>query len=373
MTVDFGLMFFFCTDQQPGGNKYRLLLDAARFADRHGFSSIWTPERHFHKFGGLFPNPSVVSAALAMVTERLQLRAGSLVSPLHDVVRIAEEWAVVDNLSGGRVAISFGSGWNVNDFIFFPERYAERQAVMYGQIETLRRLWQGESIVRRNSQGKDVEVRIYPEPVQAEPPVWITSSGNAETFASAGSIGANVLTHLIGQDLATLEGKIARYRQARAENGLDPQLGKVSLMLHTFLGPDAEEVKRTVRAPFREYLRSAISLEEKAAQGGGVISGGHKIQPHEIPHDMMEELLDMTFERYFRTAALMGTPDDCRRFVGELTEVGVDEVACLVDFLDDYDAVMGSLQYLDQLRAACSDEAASRARAESLSAFVEEL
>src|SRR5689334_12257536 len=139
--MEFGIMFFSSAGGDAAAGKYDLLLEAARFADRHGFSSVSTPERHFHEFGGLFPNPSLVGSALAMVTGRIQIRAGSLISPLHHTLRIAEEWSVVDNLSKGRAAVSFGSGWNVDDFLFFPERYTSRQAVMYEQIETVRRLW----------------------------------------------------------------------------------------------------------------------------------------------------------------------------------------------------------------------------------------
>ncbi len=106
--MDFGIMFFSSAGRKGrAGNIYGLLLDAARFADERGFSCVWTPERHFHEFGGLFANPSVTSAALAVATRHLQIRAGSLISPLHNPVRIAEEWAMVDNLSGGRVAVSF--------------------------------------------------------------------------------------------------------------------------------------------------------------------------------------------------------------------------------------------------------------------------
>src|SRR3990172_8023447 len=142
--MEFGVMFFSSVDESGAGNKYRLLTEVARYADTHGFSSVWTPERHFHRFGGLFPNPSVTSAAVAALTSRVHVRAGSLISPLHDPVRIAEEWAVVDNLSGGRVGISFGSGWNVNDFVFFPDRYPRRREIMFEQIEIVRKLWRGE-------------------------------------------------------------------------------------------------------------------------------------------------------------------------------------------------------------------------------------
>src|SRR5438045_2411537 len=127
--MEFGVMFF-SSQPERREEKYKLVLEAARRADAAGFAAVWTPERHFHEFGGIFPNPAVTSAALAMITRHVQLRAGSLVSPLHDVVRIAEEWSVVDNLSGGRAAVSYGSGWNADDFVFHPERYETRQAHM---------------------------------------------------------------------------------------------------------------------------------------------------------------------------------------------------------------------------------------------------
>ena len=371
--MDFGIMFFSSAAPQTSGDRYALLTAAARYADAHGFCCVWTPERHFHEFGGLFPNPAVTSAALAMITERVQLRAGSLISPLHDVIRIVEEWAVVDNLSAGRVALSFGSGWNINDFLFFPDRYTTRHAAMYEQIEAVQRLWQGAPLVRRNSLGREVSVTLYPRPVQPSLPLWITSSGNAETFASAGACGANLLTHLIGQDIETLARKIEHYRAARARNGFEPQTGIVSLMLHTYLGAETAAVRAKVRQPFREYLRSAISLEEAAAASGGVISGGHKIDPHNIPDHVREELLDLTFERYFKTAALMGTPADCQRLIWQLKNIGVDEIACLIDFIDDHEAVLASLEFVNELRASFSAETLDRTVTAAVGAFMEDL
>src|SRR5258708_38629339 len=131
-------LFYFASDS-PGTQaaQYRLVTEGARFADRNGFTAVWTPERHFHEFGGLYPNPSVTSAALATVTERIQLRAGSVVLPLHDPLLVAEEWAVVDNLSHGRVAISFASGWQPNDFVIAPQNYAHRKGIRLRGIEPI--------------------------------------------------------------------------------------------------------------------------------------------------------------------------------------------------------------------------------------------
>ncbi|WP_299486091.1 LLM class flavin-dependent oxidoreductase, partial [Acaryochloris sp. IP29b_bin.137] len=108
--MKFSLFYFDGDGLTSQDDPYKLLIESSKFADQNGFSAVWTPERHFHAFGGLYPNPAMTSAALAMVTEKIQLRAGSVVLPLHHPVRVAEDWAVVDQLSGGRVAIAFASG-----------------------------------------------------------------------------------------------------------------------------------------------------------------------------------------------------------------------------------------------------------------------
>ena len=108
------------TPADNSSDRYRLLLEGAKFADTHGFAAVWTPERHFHEFGGLYPNPALTSAAVAVVTEHVEIRAGSVVLPLHNPIGVAEDWAVVDNLSNGRVGLSFASGWHANDFALAP-------------------------------------------------------------------------------------------------------------------------------------------------------------------------------------------------------------------------------------------------------------
>jgi natural product biosynthesis luciferase-like monooxygenase protein len=308
-----------------------------------------------------------------MITDRIQLRAGSVISPLHNPIRIAEEWAVVDQLSAGRAGISFGSGWNVDDFVFFPERYNTRHQIMFDQIEIVRSLWRGETLIQPNSFSKPVRVRLAPPPVQSSLPVWITSSGNPETFRSAGARGFNLLVHLLGQDRRELAAKIALYRRTREEHGFEAAAGTVSLMLHTFLGLDLETVREQVRGPFRQYLNSAVRLERSAAAGGGVISGGRQLAPDDITEPDLEDLLDLTFDRYFRTAALMGTVSSCRRMIAELEQDGINEIACLIDFGVDDDAVMESLGYLDELRRSCRSASARSSDSEAIRQFSEKI
>lgn len=337
--LEFSLFYFASNEAEFEKDKYRLLLEGAKFADQNGFAAVWVPERHFHAFGGIFPNPCVLASALAMITKRIRIRAGSVVLPLHNPIRVAEDWAVVDNLSSGRVDLAFARGWNPNDFVLAPQHYQNALQVLYQNLETVRDLWRGNSVVVPNGKGEETRMRIYPQPQQRELPVWITCSGGDERFIEAGKGGWNILTALLFQSVDELARKIGAYREARSKSGYDPDQGHVTLMLHTFVGMNQDEVKRIVRRPFIEYLKTSTDLWR---HGSKAIS--------EMTDEERQNALDFAFERYYRTSGLFGTPETCLEMVEQLQDAGVDEIACLIDFGVDVDTTLNGLYSLTWLQ-----------------------
>lgn len=351
--IDLSLFYFSADEGQVAGNKYRLLLDGARFADSNGFSAVWTPERHFHAFGGLYPNPAVTGAAVAAITSRVAIRAGSCVLPLHHPLRIAEEWSVVDNLSGGRAGIAFASGWQPNDFVLRPENYADRKRVLLEGVETVRALWRGETVTFTTPRGVEQPIRTLPRPIQPNLPVWITAAGNPETFEAAALAGAGVLTHLLGQTVEELTTKVAAYRHAWLAAGHDGT-GHVVLMLHTLVSDDDEFVRRTVREPLMDYLRTSIDLVKPFAESFPTfVSKANGRNPSEVFASLSEEdydaLVEHSFERYFETGGLFGRPETCMAMIDRLKAIGIDEVACLIDFGVNTDVVLANLPHLAAL------------------------
>ena len=343
----FSLFYFAESDRAGGSGKYDLLLDGARAADRHGFAAIWTPERHFHPFGGLYPNPSVTSAALATITSRVRLRAGSVVLPLHHPIRVAEEWSVVDNLSRGRVDIAFASGWHAEDFAFCPADYAARRDIMFERIETVRRLWRGESVTAQTGDGHPYELRLFPRPMQSELPVWLTAAGSVDTFRSAGRIGAGVLTHLLGQDVDALATKIAAYTQAVAEQQRDRLAHIATLMLHAYVDDTHDRVVGTALAPFTEYLRCSLDLVGRLIKALNLDVDLETMTPKD-----RDDLIAFAAQRYMGTSGLFGTPPECLDTLDRLSAIGVDEIACLVDFGIAPAAALANIERLAQLRDA---------------------
>jgi natural product biosynthesis luciferase-like monooxygenase protein len=362
--MKFGLFHFGSYIESSPGNKYESLFETVQFADKNGFTCVWTPERHFNEFGGLFPNPSVLSAAIAVTTSNVQIRSGSLVSPLHHAVRIAEDWSLIDNLSNGRAAISFASGWQCDDFIFSPPHYASRHQHMMQQIAMVRRLWKGEKITFKNGLDKETAIGIYPKPVQPELPVWITVSGRTETFMDAGKIGANILTHLLWQDTDELIEKIAAYRHALQQNGFDPRAGKVSIMVHTYLGATNESVREKVREPLKNYIRDSTQLIQAmvkstvAAGAAKEVVGRYGDLNDKIPDHLMDELVEIAFDRFFEHAALLGTVEKAEKMIEKLKTYDIDEVACLVDFGLGRQEIVEGLSYLKELKEKCEWKAA---------------
>jgi amino acid adenylation domain-containing protein/natural product biosynthesis luciferase-like monooxygenase protein len=344
--MPFGLFYFAeGGGGEPCSNIYRLYLESAKRADALGLSAVWTPERHFTAVAASYPNPSVLAAAVATSTNRVQVRAGSVVLPLHDPVRVAEEWAVVDNLSGGRVGIAFASGWLVDDFVFAPERYDDRSKITAAMIADVRRLWRGESISRRNGAGQQIEVRTLPRPVQNDLPAWLTTSGSRQSFEAAGTLGVNVLTGLLNQSIEELRDNIASYQRTLASRGFDPAAFTVTVMLHTFVAEDEEVALALTREPLRQYLASHAQLRARLLSETGLGAEVGEIDTNLV--------LDQLLKRYVGHISLLGSPATCAALVERLHAIGVNEIACLIDFGVGEDDVLHNLTNIKRLQDVC--------------------
>ncbi|MGI5239092.1 MupA/Atu3671 family FMN-dependent luciferase-like monooxygenase [Dactylosporangium sp. CA-139066] len=315
------VFFFASADTGPAAHRYEFVLSAAALADDLGYEAVWVPERHFHTFGGLFPNPAVLAAALAVRTRRIGLRAGSVVLPLHHVARVAEEWAMVDALSNGRAGVSLASGWSRGDFVLAQGPYEQRRERLYASVELLQALWRGEEI-EFAAHGTAAPVRTYPAPSRRAIPLWLTAMSGPATFQEAGRRGWNVLTAYLQQDRAQLEANIGEYRRAfkGAAAGGTPH---VTLMVHACVADDAAEALQLVERPLLAYQNEFLDLADRtmSADDDGPLT-----------EDEKQELARYAVHKYARERGLIGGPAEVAERLRYFVEIGVDEVACLVDY-----------------------------------------
>jgi natural product biosynthesis luciferase-like monooxygenase protein len=342
--ISFSFLFFSdirkdVTDKQ----KYEFVRDITVFADRAGFTAIYIPERHFYEFGSIFANSAVMASYLIPQTTRIRFRTAGISLPLHHPAEIVEWWAMNDILSDGRVDLGFGSGWNKPDFIYAPEKYAERRQICSDWIPLVQKLWCGETVAFPGPDGELIPIAVYPRPLQKELNVWLLVTKNDDGFLYAGRQGYNVFTMLYGNSFEAMGEKIALYRQGRQEAGYDPKGGIVTLMLHTLVHESHDLVHNAVELPFKAYIKSSLDAHVQAdldARGATNES---------VSAQEKAKILDYAYQRYVKTAAIFGTVDDARKVVDEAIAIGVNDIACLVDFGVDYALVRESLSYLEQL------------------------
>jgi probable F420-dependent oxidoreductase len=172
----FGLWYDFRNPsqwRQSSDRLYQEILDQIAWGENHGFDDVWLSEHHFIEDGYL-PSILPVAAAIAARTKRIRIASGVLLMPFHDPVRLAEDVAVVDVISGGRFELGVGAGYKLEEFESFGVAFKERGARTNEALGILRRLLGGETVTLQSEFFDLKNVKVTPEPIQKpHPPVWL--------------------------------------------------------------------------------------------------------------------------------------------------------------------------------------------------------
>ena len=171
--------------------EYQDYLELVRGVEEVGLDSAWVSEHHFAEDGYL-PSLTAMLAAFAAVTERIELGTGVVLAPFHDPIRLAEDFAVVDQLSGGRTISGFGIGWRDEEFRAFNLEVSERTRRMREIVEILRLAWTQERFSYEGKYYNYTDVAVTPKPARV-PPILIGGFVD-DAIRRAGRIGDGYLS-----------------------------------------------------------------------------------------------------------------------------------------------------------------------------------
>lgn len=292
------------TGQIPAGSsrtfaqEYRETLELVRLAESVGFDSVWVSEHHGTSDGYL-PSLLPFLAAAAAVTERVELGAGVVLAPLHDPIRLAEDAAVVDQLSGGRLILGLGAGWREEEFRTFGVPRAERVQRTIETVEICRRAWSGRRFSFEGRSYRYERVRVSPPPARVGgPPIYL--GGYAEAAVRrAGRLADGYITDDVGLEQARRYLRLVE--QGAREAGREPRSLGLALLQNAFVVPEGDPWLL-----IRDGVRHQIGAY--AAWDAG----------HDTPeHDSLEPVAD---EEELRRWTPAGTPDDVLRTLRPLVE-----------------------------------------------------
>jgi len=294
---------------------YGALAEQARHAEALGFGSYWIAEHHFHGFGGMIPSPQIVIPALAVQTRRLRFGTGVALLPFHNPLRLAEDYATVDVLTGGRFDFGVGLGFQKleADNLGAPlDRARER---FYEHLDIILRAWTSERLTYHSADYDYDQLYVLPKPVQQpHPPVWLAATATPESFRWAGERGYGMMTIGFLHDIEGLKERIDLYREAYRAAGHPPAGERVLGTYHTYAGVSAAEARAVGRRGLEYYQGSAKQARELAGVHGNYAA----FKAHE---PVIERTREMPFEEMqARGRVIVGDPAACRETIARLRE-----------------------------------------------------
>jgi probable LLM family oxidoreductase len=231
--------------QQRMGN----LMEEVELADQLGLDVFAIGEHHRPDF--VVSSPAVVLAAAAVRTQRIRLSSAVTVLSSDDPVRVFQDFAQVDLLSGGRAEIMAGRGSFTESFPLFGHDLDDYDELFAEKLELLLALREGEHVTwAGRHRAALVDAGVYPRPVQERLPVWIAVGGTPQSVVRAGALGLPLTIAIIGGHLDRFVPLVALYREAVARAGHDPSTARLAINTHAFVGETAERAERAFGPPY---------------------------------------------------------------------------------------------------------------------------
>ena len=289
-------------------------VELAQAAEDLGFHNIWLAEHHFSTYGYL-SRPLTMALHIADKTRSLRVGTAVIVVPLHHPLVIAEEIATVDQLSGGRLDVGLGRGYQRYEFERLGMRLDETKARWEEAIDIILKAFTGEPFSYQGEYYSFPETSVFPQPLQRpHPPIWVVGQ-SPESVVAGVRRGFNVVSGGYGMPVERLEelGKVFRQTVEEVEPPTTPNLG---VQRAVYVTEDAKDARQAVEQA-RWNMRVTLSLrmgKEKVERGRAIAE----------PLDK-EVDADTLLDKYL----VIGTPETCIKQIERLGEqMGVQHFNC---------------------------------------------
>jgi alkanesulfonate monooxygenase SsuD/methylene tetrahydromethanopterin reductase-like flavin-dependent oxidoreductase (luciferase family) len=287
--------------RRPWSEHYGRWLERIEEAERIGAASVWLTEHHFFDDGYL-PQCWTFAAAIAARTRSMRIGTAVALLPLHTAVELAEQVALVDVMSGGRVEPGFGLGYRKPEYVAFGGDFKRRYSVYAQRITELRRLWGEEPGAERT---------VTPPPVQNPVPIW----GGFQ-----GPMGARLAGRL-GLGLQSLKPELLPiYQEGLVQGGHDRSIARMSQAVEFFVTDDPERAWSEIQPhvlyrweSYNRYMYEGTSLEPSAGQYFDIAAAADKVilgTPEEIVEVIRRRVGDLPVTDLYAWSDYPGMADD---------------------------------------------------------------
>lgn len=300
------------------------------WSEELGFDSVWLTEHHFIEYG-LCVAPAVLAAAAAVRTRRVRIGLAAAILPFHDPIRLAEELAIVDVLSGGRLDVGVGRGNRPVEFEGYRVPQIENRERFEEVLAIMLRAWTMERFSYEGQHYRIPDVRVIPKPLQwPHPPLYVVCT-SAETIEATALRGLPMLNSLLRGSVEQLVTSRDTYVNAcrkagRSEVEIGSLLGRWGVSRHIYVAPtdaEAQAEAKDAELWYQEALRRFL-IPERIETLHPLLQPGFRA--------MAERLDRITWDRLVAETVAFGSPDTVADKIEEFRRIGVGEVLCWMNF-----------------------------------------
>jgi natural product biosynthesis luciferase-like monooxygenase protein len=241
-----------------GAERFRTIVEQIAYGEKIGFDSVWLAEHHFHAFAGMFSAPPIIGAAIAQRTTKMRIGTAVLLLPYHNPLRVAEDYATLDCLSGGRVNFGIGHGFVKWEALTFGIPLDELRDRFKENLEVVLKAWKEPRLNHKGRFHEYRDVEVWPRPVQEPyPTVWMAATTSVESFELSGKYGFHMMLIPFLNDVEELRVKVEAFFHARQAAGHDPSTARVLGVYHAYVGESSAEARAAAAQGLAEYHSAA--------------------------------------------------------------------------------------------------------------------
>lgn len=298
-------------------------LDIMRAAEDFGFDSIWPAEHHFSEYG-YCASPALTLAAVAAVTKRIRLGTGVVVLPFHNPIRVAEEFAMLDLMSDGRLDFGVGRGYQPTEYKGFQIEQSKSRGIFNEALEVILQAWTREQVNFKGVHFNIADQPVRPKPLQKpHPPVWVASVTDA-TFEMVGKWGFNLLcAPVFGFQGKSAQELLDNYRQALRAGGHDPASREIAALTMVYCAETTEQARREFAGPVLWYYRTIAKYVAPPA-------GQAPVKTYELYAKTRELASTVSWEQLLAAGAVIcGDRDHCIEEIAKVQQrFGITQLLC---------------------------------------------
>ena len=327
----FGTFFFF---QAPPGHRHddiiRRELEQIEWTEELGFDAAWLTEHHFIDYG-LSVDPAALAASAATRTRRIRIGLAAAILPFHHPIRLAEQMALIDIISGGRLDVGVGRGNRPAEFEGYRVPQEQSRERFDEAVEIMTRAWTEERVRFEGRFFTVPGVSVIPKPVQRpHPPLYqvcVTKDGIENTALRGWPMLNSVLFGPVDQLVANRDIYLDTLRKSgRSEDEVAALLGRWGVSRQIYVAPtDAQALEEAKAAElwYQESFRRFV-LPERMEDAHPSLQPGFRA--------MAERLGKITWEALVAETLAFGSPDTVARHIEYMRGIGVGQVLCWMNF-----------------------------------------